>query len=144
MSLTCPLHVPNTWLTWLTCLLCIPSLFLTCWLYDCYEFQEPCKNYIWNFWVTIFLTCAGSRGAFAPKRAHIAQRREGPKAQPTAGAPAPGSRVSVSLPLCVRYIFELFYAFCMHIYLKSYYQVQKFCLSWQLSWAVGWLSLIFS
>ena len=24
-----------------------------------------------------------------------------------------------SLPLCVRYIFELFYAFCMHIYLKS-------------------------
>ena len=37
------------------------------------------------------------------KRAHIAQRREGPKARPTAGTPAPGLPVRASFPLCVRY-----------------------------------------
>ena len=65
----------------------------------------------------------------------------GPKARPKAGAPAPGSRVSASLPLCVCYTFELFHAFCMHIYLKSYYQVQKFCLCFQLSRAAQWKSI---
>jgi hypothetical protein len=72
------------------------------------------------------LAYVGSRaGGDNRKRACSAQRRVGPKAQLTASAPAPGPRV--------RYIFELFYAFCMHIYLKSYYQVQNFRLCCQLS-----------
>ena len=48
------------------------------------------------------------------KRARSAQKRVGPKSQPTACAPSPGSHMSMSLPLCVRYIFQLCYAFCMH------------------------------
>ena len=49
------------------------------------------------------------------KRACSFQRRVGPKAQPLAGGPVPGSRVSASLPLCVCYTFEVFHAFCMYI-----------------------------
>jgi hypothetical protein len=49
------------------------------------------------------------------EKGRSAQRRVGPKAQPMACAIEPKLRVRVILPLCVRYIFELFFAFCMHI-----------------------------
>ena len=37
------------------------------------------------------------------KRARSAQRRLGPKARPTASAPAPGLCVTAGFPFCVRY-----------------------------------------
>ena len=44
----------------------------------------------------------GSRaGGDNRKRAQSARRRIGPKSRPTDGNPAPGSRLSASLPLCV-------------------------------------------
>ena len=51
----------------------------------------------------LYIASVGSRaGGNNRKRARSAQRRVGPKARPTAGAPAPGSRVSASFPSCVR------------------------------------------
>ena len=45
------------------------------------------------------LASVGSQaGGDNRKRARSAQRRVGPKARPTAGAPAPGSPVRVSFP----------------------------------------------
>ena len=50
------------------------------------------------------LPSVGSRaGGDNRKRALSAQRRVGPKAGLTAGAPVPGQRVSVGFPFCVCY-----------------------------------------
>jgi hypothetical protein len=45
--------------------------------------------------------CWLSAGGDNRKREHSTQRREGPKARLTAGAPAPGSPVRASFPLCL-------------------------------------------
>ena len=66
--------------------------------------------------------CGRGKGRFS--LASVGFLAGGDKRKRSRGAPVPGSRMS--LPLCVRYIFEVLYAFCIHIY--SYYQVQKFCL----------------
>ena len=47
----------------------------------------------------LYIASVGSRaGGDNRKRARSAQRRVGPKARPTAGAPAPGSPVRASFP----------------------------------------------
>ena len=51
------------------------------------------------------------------KRAHGAHRRVELTARPTASAPTHGSRERASFPLFVRCIFQLLYAFCMHMYI---------------------------
>jgi hypothetical protein len=55
-------------------------------------------------WGIFPVPSVGSRaGGDNRKRARSAQRKVGPKARPTAGAPAPGSPVRASFPYCVRY-----------------------------------------
>ena len=67
------------------------------------------------------------------KRGRSAQRRVGPQARPTAGAPAPGSPVRASFPQCVRYP-------PINIYIKTFYQVLKNRMFSKLSPAVEWQS----
>ena len=63
------------------------------------------------------LASVGSRaGGDNKKRAHSAQRRVGPEGPTDGRRPAPGSRVSASLPLCMR-------SFPKQLYFNSHFPI---------------------